>query len=156
ARARPDGARARAARRARRPLAPLRDPPRAEGRGPRGLPGHGPRRLALDGRVGPARAPPSMTIRAPAKGLADGERVLPAEESRYLSRVLRLEAGDRFVAFDPDARTEADGVVVGPSPAGLRVKIERTRPAEVTAKTRLALVYALAKGDKVDAVVRDA
>ncbi len=97
-----------------------------------------------------------MTIRAPVRGLADGERVLPAEESRYLARVLRLGTGDRFVAFDPDAKTEADCVIVDPSPGGLRVKIERTRPAEVTAKTRLALVYALAKGDKVDAVVRDA
>lgn len=97
-----------------------------------------------------------MTIRAPVKDLADGERVLPAEESRYLARVLRLGAGDRFVAFDPDARTEADCVVVDPSPGGVRVKIEGTRPAQVTAKTRLALVYALAKGDKIDAVVRDA
>lgn len=97
-----------------------------------------------------------MTIRAPVRDLADGERVLPAEESRYLARVLRLGAGDRFVAFDPDARTEADCVIMDGSPGGVRVKIDGTHPAQVTAKTRLALVYALAKGDKVDAVVRDA
>ena len=97
-----------------------------------------------------------MTVRAPISGLAEGERVLPAETSHYLCRVRRLGPGARFVGFDPDARKEADAEVVDASTAGARVKIGPVRPAQVVAGAGLILVYALAKGDKVDDVVRDA
>ncbi len=97
-----------------------------------------------------------MTVRAPAFGLAEGERTLPAETSHYLCRVRRLAAGDRFVAFDPDAHTEADATVLEASPSATRVAIGASRPARVVASEDLVLVYALAKGDKVDDVVRDA
>lgn len=99
-------------------------------------------------------APPS--VRAPVSGLAEGERVLPEGTSRYLCRVRRLTVGDRFVAFDPEARTEAEAVVLEPSSQAARVRIGDVRRARVVAQAELVLVYALAKGDKVDAVVRDA
>ncbi|MBX3208340.1 MAG: 16S rRNA (uracil(1498)-N(3))-methyltransferase [Labilithrix sp.] len=88
--------------------------------------------------------------------LAEGERALPAETSRYLCRVRRLVAGDRFVAFDPATRTEADAVIVEASAEAARVAVGAPRPASVVAGAELVLVYALAKGDKVDTVVRDA
>ncbi len=97
-----------------------------------------------------------MTVRAPISGLAEGERELPAETSHYLCRVRRLGPGARFVGFDPDARTEADAEVVDASTTAARVKIGAVRAARVVAGTGLVLVYALAKGDKVDDVVRDA
>jgi len=97
-----------------------------------------------------------MTVRAPISGLAEGERVLPAETSHYLCRVRRLGPGARFVGFDPDARTEADAEIVEPSSTAARVKIGPLRDAPVVARGGLVLVYALAKGDKVDDVVRDA
>lgn len=96
------------------------------------------------------------SVRVPIAGLTAGERLLAADASRYLCRVRRLVAGDRFVAFDPEAHTEAEAVVVEPSAQAARVQIEAVRAAEVTASAELVLVYALAKGDKVDAVVRDA
>jgi 16S rRNA (uracil1498-N3)-methyltransferase len=97
-----------------------------------------------------------VTVRAPVGGLAEGERVLPGEASRYLCRVRRLGPGDRFVAFDPDAHTEADATLLEASADAARVRIEAVRPARVVAGAGLVLVYALAKGDKVDDVVRDA
>jgi 16S rRNA (uracil1498-N3)-methyltransferase len=97
-----------------------------------------------------------MTVRAPISGLAEGERVLPAETSHYLCRVRRLGPGARFVGFDPDARLEADAEIVAVSNDGARVMIGPVRPAQVIAGAGLVLVYGLAKGDKVDDVVRDA
>lgn len=97
-----------------------------------------------------------MTVRAPVSDLAEGERALPAETSRYLCRVRRLGPGDRFVAFDPAAGAEADATIVEASADAARVVVGAPRPARVLASAGLVLVYALAKGDKVDAVVRDA
>jgi 16S rRNA (uracil1498-N3)-methyltransferase len=97
-----------------------------------------------------------MAVRAPVSCLEQGERELGPDTSVYLIRVLRLGQGDRFLAFDPDAKTEADATVLEAKASAARVRIENVRPGEVLAKIPLALVYALAKGDKVDAVVRDA
>lgn len=88
-------------------------------------------------------------IRAPIAGLAT---TLAPETARYLVRVRRLRAGDRFIAFDPEARTEADATLVDER----TISIENVRPASVVAKREMVLVYCLAKGDKVDDVVRDA
>lgn len=97
-----------------------------------------------------------MAIRAPLANLVGGERTLEPEPSHYLCRVLRLGVGDRFVAFDPEARTEADATVLVESASGARVVIAELRAARVVATAELVLVYALSKGDKVDDVVRDA
>lgn len=94
-------------------------------------------------------------VRAPLGDLAPGERTLSHETSHYLCRVRRLGVADRFVAFDPAARVEADAAIVEAGPTA-RVEVGPLRPAEVVAVTELAIVYALAKGDKVDDVVRDA
>jgi 16S rRNA (uracil1498-N3)-methyltransferase len=95
-------------------------------------------------------------IRAPVPKLTEGPRTLGAETSSYLCRVLRLRAGDRFLAFDSEAHTEADGTIEEASPDGARVALGPVRPAAVVVRTDVRLVYALSKGDKVDAVVRDA
>ena len=97
-----------------------------------------------------------MSVRAAIPGLAAGPRTLARELSRHLCRVLRLREGDRFLAFDPVARTEADATIDEASAEGARVTVGAVRPASVVASAPLVLVYALAKGDKVDAVVRDA
>jgi 16S rRNA (uracil1498-N3)-methyltransferase len=95
-------------------------------------------------------------IRAPVPKLATGTRTLDASTSVHLCRVLRLRRGDSFVAFDPDARTEAEAIIDDPSPEGARITVGEVRPAKVVASAPLVLVYALAKGEKVDSVVRDA
>jgi 16S rRNA (uracil1498-N3)-methyltransferase len=95
-------------------------------------------------------------IRAPVAKLAEGARTLGADTSSYLCRVLRLRAGDRFVAFDPEARTEADATIDEASSDAARITVGAVRPAQVIVLRPVRLVYALSKGDKVDAVVRDA
>jgi 16S rRNA (uracil1498-N3)-methyltransferase len=97
-----------------------------------------------------------MSVRAPVPELCPGERVLDADTSKYLCLVRRLREGDPFVAFDPETRTEADGVVLQASSREACVRIDEVRPASVVAHDALVVIYALAKGDKVDAVVRDA
>lgn len=95
-------------------------------------------------------------VRVPVKGLVAGMRTLDGDASSYLCRVLRLRAGDRFVAFDPEASTEADATIEEPSPNGARVNVGPVRAAAIVVRRPVRLVYALSKGDKVDAVVRDA
>lgn len=97
-----------------------------------------------------------MTIRAPIASLEPGRRTLSPETSHYLCRVLRLREKSAFLAFDPASRTEAEAVLDVVSNEAAVVTIGEVRPARVVARANLVLVYALAKGDKVDAVVRDA
>jgi 16S rRNA (uracil1498-N3)-methyltransferase len=97
-----------------------------------------------------------MSVRTPIPELRPGERVLDADTSRYLCLVRRLREGDPFVAFDPKTRTEADAVIMEASSREARVRIHGLRPASVVAQDALVVLYALAKGDKIDAVVRDA
>jgi 16S rRNA (uracil1498-N3)-methyltransferase len=97
-----------------------------------------------------------VTVRAPITRLSAGERTLSAETSHYLCRVRRLGTGDRFVGFDPDARTEADVTILEASANAARASVGALRSARVIASADLVLVYALAKGDKVDDVIRDA
>jgi 16S rRNA (uracil1498-N3)-methyltransferase len=95
-------------------------------------------------------------VRAPVDRLAPGQRMLPREVSRYLCRVLRLSEGDTFVAFDPTTYAEADGVIDDPSHDGARVTIGPLRRAALVAQSALVVIQSLAKGEKLDNIVRDA
>ena len=86
--------------------------------------------------------------------LALGERVLDDAASRYLLRVHRLEEGDAFVGFDPEARLEADGQIV--DVRARRVRLDEPRPASHSSKLAVTLLQAFGKGDKIERVVRDA
>lgn len=92
-----------------------------------------------------------MTVRAPIAGLVSGDISLSAETTRYLVRVLRLRAGDSFIAFDPVTKLEGAATLSSETAA----RVGDLAPG-VVASAELVLVYALAKGDKVDDVVRDA
>jgi len=85
-------------------------------------------------------------------GLAAGERDLGASQARYVSRVHRLRRGDAFVAFDPKTAQECDAVLVGPK----RVRLGEPRPAKTIATRDVAWIHGCPKGDKADAIVRDA
>lgn len=92
-------------------------------------------------------------VRVYLPSLCAGERSLDAAASRYLRRVHRLGPGGRFVAFDPEARLEAEGEIVGD---GARVRLAEPRPASRVAGLDVSLLQGFGKGDKVDQVVRDA
>jgi 16S rRNA (uracil1498-N3)-methyltransferase len=94
--------------------------------------------------------------RAPIPDLASGERRLEGAVAHYLARVLRLRAGDAFVAFDPATAREADAVTVWTDQDTITVKLGPLREGRARAARSLTWIQGLAKGDKCDAVVRDA
>ena len=82
---------------------------------------------------------------------------LPDEAATYVVRVHRLKQGDSFVVFDPERAVEADAELVevarGSAPVA---RVGEARGATVLPLRRVTLLQAAAKGDKLDAVVRDA
>lgn len=95
-------------------------------------------------------------IRAPVPGLSPGERRLEGALAHYLVRVLRLRAGDGFVAFDPSSAEESDATTVWADDDAITVRFGPLRPGAARAARDVTWIQGLAKGDKVDAVVRDA
>jgi 16S rRNA (uracil1498-N3)-methyltransferase len=98
-----------------------------------------------------------MIHRAPIADLSPGERRLEGALAHYLSRVLRLRAGDSFIAFDPATGLEADAVTVRADAVAITVRCGALRKgARGRTGPRTTWVQGLAKGDKCDAIVRDA
>ena len=95
-------------------------------------------------------------IRAPIPGLATGEQRLEGAVAHYLARVLRLQAGDAFVAFDPATAREADATTVWTDADAITVRFGPLRDGAAACARGLTWIQGLAKGDKCDAVVRDA
>ncbi len=87
--------------------------------------------------------------------LSAGERVLASAAARYLTVVHRLRAGARFVAFDPEARLEAEAEIVAAG-SQLRVRLDPPRPARALPDRPVTVIYAASKGSKIDDVLRDA
>lgn len=98
----------------------------------------------------------SRLPRAPLKGLRTGPIAPSHELLHYLTRVLRLESGASFLAFDPDARTEGRVSLVTLATGEIGLVVEHVQSAAVVATQELVLLQGLAKGDKTDAIVRDA
>jgi len=95
-----------------------------------------------------------MTLRVPVAGLREGELTLSSDTDRYVTRVHRRDVGDVIEGFDPETALEAEGELVATRPARVRFETPRT----TTRRPRVAttLIQCMAKGTKVDAVVRDA
>jgi 16S rRNA (uracil1498-N3)-methyltransferase len=92
---------------------------------------------------------------APPEAFAGGAVVLDAEESHHLTRVLRLPPGARVIVLDGCGRqVEAEVQSLEQDEAVLSV----VRELPVTGESPLALTLAvgLAKGDALDAVIRQA
>lgn len=96
-----------------------------------------------------------MTLRAIVRGLTEGSSSAAPELVQYVCTVHRLAMGTAFVAFDPDRGLEADAHL---STEGERtmLHVRAVRLGAVVATRALALVQGFAKGDKCDAIVRDA
>lgn len=96
--------------------------------------------------------------RAPLAGLAAGRVALTPELRHYVTRVLRLAPGDGLVVFDAARGLEAEAALTAgvDDPAALALVVGEPRPARVVAPRPLVLLQGLAKGDKLDAIVRDA
>jgi 16S rRNA (uracil1498-N3)-methyltransferase len=95
-------------------------------------------------------------LRVPCTELAEGPRDLPAEASRYVARVHRKTVGDTLVLVDGATELEADARIVALEDGRVHVLLGPPRPSRQVARRAIVLVQALAKGDKLDAIVRDA
>jgi 16S rRNA (uracil1498-N3)-methyltransferase len=101
----------------------------------------------------PARIHPRFLV--PDLDPASGEAQLPADESRHLTRVLRLTRGAIVSAFDGRGH-EYLARVTSASPT--RVTVVLLEPVEPAAAPAVpfALVQAVVKGSAMDEIVRDA
>jgi len=81
--------------------------------------------------------------------------VLDAEQSRHLSRVLRLGVGARVVLFDGRGK-EAEAEVQSLQPAGVVLKVVQELKVQGESGLSLTLGLGLAKGDAMDKVVSQA
>lgn len=83
------------------------------------------------------------------------EIALPADEATHLTRVLRLTAGDEVAVFDGRGREFRARVT---DTARRKVLVELLEPVAAAPEARvpITLVQAVLKGDKMDAVIRDA
>lgn len=87
---------------------------------------------------------------APGAGL-----VLDPERSHYVSRVLRLRAGDDLVLFDGSGREHA-GSVSSASREGVTVSVGAARECDVESPLAVRLIQGLSRGDRMDFVVQKA
>jgi 16S rRNA (uracil1498-N3)-methyltransferase len=94
--------------------------------------------------------------RAPIADLAPGGRRLEGALAHYLARVLRLQPGSAFVAFDPARGVEADAVVAATDADAVVVHVGPIRAGKAPPERALTWIQGFAKADKCDAVVRDA
>ncbi len=102
---------------------------------------------------------PSERTRLPRVWVADpseGERRIGDAEARYLTRVLRLGAGDRFTAFDPEREIEAEAVIARVARDHLVCRLATPVAAARHGSRGVTLIQCAAKGDKIDDVVRAA
>ncbi len=82
--------------------------------------------------------------------------VLEGAVAHYALRVRRVTVGDRLVVFDPQRAIEADADVREAGRDRALLELRDVRPASVVPRRRVTLIQSVGKGDKLDAVVRDA
>jgi 16S rRNA (uracil1498-N3)-methyltransferase len=95
-------------------------------------------------------------LRVPVSELTTGEMTLDAEASRYVARVHRARAGDALLLFDPVTAREATATVRDVTRSGVRCEVGEVRASLVCPRRSTTLIQAIGKGDKLDAVTRDA
>jgi len=98
----------------------------------------------------------SGRVRVVVRGVGRGHVTLDGSASHHLGGVLRLRAGDTFVAFDPERGVEAEGRVVRVERKAVHAEMGETRKARAITRFPVTWIQGLAKGEKMDAIVRDA
>ena len=86
---------------------------------------------------------------------AGGEAILPPDEARHLTRVMRLGKGDDVAIFDGRGH-EFRARVVEVARERVRLALVEAMVPAPEAHIPVTLVQAILKGDKMDEVVRDA
>src|SRR5690349_11963171 len=89
------------------------------------------------------------------QSLTDSVLVLPPDESRHLSQVLRLKPGDEALLFDGRGN-EYRCKVLDTGKQGAKVEVLERTDHSLESPLSLTLGQALAKGDKFDLIVQKA
>lgn len=95
-------------------------------------------------------------LRVPARGFEVGVFVARDAVYHYVARVHRLGVGDVVTLFDPERRVEAEAAVIAVGRDEISLSIAALRAGLVHAERSVRVVQGLPKGDKLDAIVRDA
>jgi len=95
-------------------------------------------------------------LRVPVSELVTGEMTLDEEASRYAARVHRVRVGDELLLFDPVRAREAVATVLAVDRSKVHCRVGEPRAAAIRARRAVTLVQGIGKGDKLDAIVRDA
>lgn len=99
-----------------------------------------------------SRAP----LRVPLAAIDEGARDLIGDAFDYVIKVHRLRAGDAIVAFDPARAIEAEGVIDRVEGSRAIASFGPARAAAIVARRSIVVIQGSCKGDKMDAIVRDA
>lgn len=102
------------------------------------------------------KAPTKGPLRVPLSAIVPGTRPLPPDAATYVARVHRLGEGDAFVVFDPENAIEADAEIVSVGRHEVTATFGPLRPAARGPRRQVTLIQGIGKGDKMDAIVRDA
>ncbi|HEX6277826.1 MAG TPA: RsmE family RNA methyltransferase [Polyangiaceae bacterium] len=94
------------------------------------------------------------SVRVAVTDLSPGERRLDADAAHYLAHVHRLREGEAFLAFDPEARLEAEGVILEVARDAVSVRLSAPTAARAVPTFDVTLVQCAGKGEKTDDVVR--
>ncbi len=95
-------------------------------------------------------------LRVPVAGLREGPLTLDSEASRYVARVHRGKVGDHLALFDPASALEARATIVGSARDAVHVDVAPPKPSSEVPLREVTLLMAVGKGEKLDAVIRDA
>jgi len=95
-------------------------------------------------------------VRVAVEGLRRGSRELTGPAAHYLGVVHRLEPGERFVAFDPEAGLEAEARVERVERRAVLCEFPEPREASRRGALDVTLLQGVGKGDKLEDVVRTA
>jgi 16S rRNA (uracil1498-N3)-methyltransferase len=95
-------------------------------------------------------------LRVPVPHLEPGDLTLDEDTSRYVARVHRLREGASVLLFDATSATEATATLLEMGRSGVRCNVGPLRPSAVRARRAITLLQGVGKGDKLDAIVRDA
>jgi 16S rRNA (uracil1498-N3)-methyltransferase len=113
------------------------------------------RQARAPGAGGPLKWRVQPRAYAPDLDPSEKNVALSAEESGHLIRVLRLDAGARVVVFDGRGAQYLARITTAAKDRVTLALLDRVPPAPEP-RVRLTLAQAVLKGEKMDAVVRDA
>lgn len=95
-------------------------------------------------------------LRVPIDGLNQGDVILDAEAARYVARVHRKRAGETLLLFDPARAVEAEATIVTVERDRIVCHVNAVGPATMRPIRAVTLLQGIGKGEKLDAIVRDA